>query len=194
MISFLSGKIKYIAADYIILDVNNVGYRIHLTPVAFSKVLEEGENAEYFVHTYVREDTMDLYGFEIFEELDFFETIIAVAGIGPKAGLGVLSAAEVGEIKKAIVEEDLSLFTRVPGVGKRTAERIILELKSKVDVIAGEKKRKVGGKDYEDAIAALVKLGISTREAEQALAEVPKEVASQGSGEQIRWVLKNIGK
>ncbi len=193
MIAYLSGKIKYIADDYIILNVNNVGYRIHLTPVAFSKVPEAGEDAEFFIHTYVREDAINLYGFRTFEELDFFKTIIAVAGIGPKAGLGVLSAAGVEEIKKAIAEEDTSLFTRVPGVGKKTAERIILELKSKVDVVAGKKKRRMGGEDYEDAIAALVKLGVSTREAEQALAEVPKEVASQGSGEQVRWVLKNIG-
>lgn len=193
MIAFLSGTIKYIADDYIILEVNNVGYRVFLSPLAFSSLAKVGDKAEFFIHTHVREDVFNLYGFATFAELDFFETIIGVAGVGPKAGLGVLSAASVPEIKQAIASEDTSLFTRVPGVGKKTAERIILELKGKVEATPSQKRaHQDRDHNFEDALSGLVKLGVQARDAERLLGETPADIKT--AGDKIKWVLRNLGR
>jgi Holliday junction DNA helicase RuvA len=146
--------------------------------------------ADMHIHTYVREDTFALYGFLSLEELEMFELLISISGIGPKAATGILSIATPKTIKTAILNEDPSILTKVSGIGKKTAERVILELKNKVaDMSVGEKEDVVIDSD---AIEALVGMGYNIAEARDALKLVPTDVKDVGA--RIRQALKNLGK
>ncbi len=140
MIGKLTGKIDQIIDGYAIIDVGGVGYRVHMTDVNMGKAAKQQE-VELYIHTHVREDHIMLYGFQSQEELGIFELLLSISGIGPKAALGILTIASPSTIKNAIVEGDSSILTRVSGVGKKTAERVILELRNKIDELpVGEKK------------------------------------------------------
>ncbi len=189
MIAKIKGKIEYIKDNYVIIDVNGVGYKIFATPYTLGKIAGKEEIA-FFVHTYVREDTLALYGFLTLEELEMFELLISISGIGPKASLGILTVATPKTIKTAILNEDSSILTRVSGVGKKTAERVILELGNKIaDMSESEKE---GAVSNMDAIEALVSMGYSAAEAREALKLVPKDI--QDVGARIKMALKNLGK
>ncbi len=189
MIAKIKGKIEYAKDKYVVVDVNGVGYKIFLTTYALGKVAGQ-EQADFFIHTYVREDAIDLYGFLNMEELDMFELLISISGIGPKAGLGILSIATPKTIKTAILNEDSSILTKVSGVGKKTAERVILELRNKVaDLPEGEKEGTVSDAD---AIEALISMGYSVTEARDALKLVSKDVTD--IGQRVGLALKNLGK
>jgi Holliday junction DNA helicase RuvA len=145
---------------------------------------------DIFVHTYVREDTLALYGFLTLEEKEMFELLISISGIGPKASMGILSIATPKTIRTAILNEDPSILTKVSGIGKKTAERVILELKNKVaDMTVGEKEEAVIDSD---AIEAMVGMGYSVAEARDALKMVPVDVKDVGA--RIKQALKNLGK
>ncbi|MFH1671389.1 MAG: Holliday junction branch migration protein RuvA, partial [Candidatus Portnoybacteria bacterium] len=131
MIASLSGKIELKTERFVILDVNGVGYKVRCSPLVL-KEIEKGQQAKLFIHLYPRENILDLYGFLSFEELEFFELLISISGIGPKAGLSVLSIASLKDLKTSIASGQVSLLTKVSGIGKKTAERVILELKSKI--------------------------------------------------------------
>lgn len=189
MISKIKGKTEYIKDGYIVVDVNGVGYKIFATPYSLGKVAGK-EEVDFFIHTYVREDALALYGFLTMEELEMFELLISISGIGPKAGLGILTVANPKTIKTAILNEDSSILTRVSGVGKKTAERVILELKNKIaDMPESEKDSAVSDMD---AIEALIGMGYTVTEAREALKLVPKDIKEVG--ERIKRALKNLGK
>lgn len=189
MIAKLKGKIEYLKDNYAVVTVNDVGYKVFLSAYTFGKIAGAAE-AELFIHTYVREDTLALYGFLTMEELEMFELLISISGIGPKAGLGILSIATPKTIKTAILNEDPSILTRVSGIGKKTAERVILELKNKVaDMPESEKEETVSDVD---SIEALVTMGYSVTEARDALKSVPKDVTD--IGQRVKLALRNIGK
>ncbi len=189
MFAKIKGKIEYIKDNYIVVDVNGIGYKIFATPYALGKLAGQKE-VDFFIHTYVREDTLALYGFLSSEELEMFELLISISGIGPKAGLGILTVATPRTIKTAILNEDSSILTRVSGVGKKTAERVILELKNKIaDMPESEKK---GAVSDLDAIEALTGMGYSGTEAREALKSVSKDIKEVG--ERIKMALKNLGK
>jgi len=190
--------------NYVVVDVNGVGYKVHLSTYAFGKVaggnvtdnvtpnVREGEKltVDLFIHTYVREDTLALYGFLAMEELEMFELLISISGIGPKAALGILSIATPKTIKTAILNEDASILTKVSGIGKKTAERVILELKNKVaDISTGDKEEATVDVD---AIEALITMGYSNTEAREALKNVPVDVKDVGA--RVKEALKNLGK
>jgi len=171
------------------LDVNGVGYKIFVSAYIFGKLASMKE-AEFFIHTHVREDILALYGFLIMEELEIFELLLSISGIGPKAGLGILSIASPKTIKTAILNEDSSILTKVSGVGKKTAERVILELKNKIaDLPESEKK---GAISDSDAIEALASMGYSVSEAREALKLVSPDV--KDVGKRVMLALKNLGK
>jgi holliday junction DNA helicase RuvA len=189
MIAKLKGKTEYLRDNYVVIDVNNVGYKVHLSAYTFGKVAALKE-VELFVHTYVREDTLALYGFLVFEELEMFELLISISGIGPKAATGILSIATPKTIKTAILNEDPSILTKVSGIGKKTAERVILELKNKVaDISVGDKEEVAIDTD---AIEALISMGYTVTEARDALKSVSTDI--KDVGERIKVALKNLGK
>lgn len=188
MISLLKGTIESNTDKYVIVDVNGVGYKVYISGNTFKNLPKKGEKIKLYTHLHVREDMMELYGFLNQKELEFFELLISISGIGPKGALNILSVASVDTIKKAIVNEESSLLTKVYGIGKKTAEKIILELKTKIgdEFLGGE------GSVDDEAIDGLVGLGYKLREAREALKKVPKEV--EGVENRVREALKLLGR
>ncbi len=131
MIGFLRGRVAYLLTDYALLDVQGVGYRVFISGATRQK-LRLHEEAQLFTYMSVREDAIQLYGFASQEEYDIFQLLISVSGIGPKVALGVLSHITTEGLCKAIQQKQTSILTKLPGIGKKTAERLVLELKDKV--------------------------------------------------------------
>ena len=193
MIAKLKGKTEYLKDSYAVIDVNGVGYKVFVTDYTFGKLAGK-EEVDLHIHTHVREDTLALYGFLDLEEKEMFELLISISGIGPKAGSGILSLADPKTVKVAIAKGDASILTRVSGIGKKTAERVILELGSKFSVsdISGLEEKSKEISDQTDAVDALVSLGYNINEAKKALSEVPSEI--KDVGERIKMALKGLGK
>lgn len=192
MIAFLSGKIKNKHSGYIILETNNIGYKVFVSQIFFAD-LNIGQMIDLYTHQYIREDAMDLYGLRSLEELEFFELLLSVSGIGPKTALGVLSIADVNGIKESIAVGDSSLLTKVSGIGRKIAERIVLELRekiSKTNFIAGKTNSTVSVSG--DEIDALLTLGYSLIQARQALQDIDPKIKE--SGERIRQALRKLGR
>lgn len=189
MIAKLKGKIDFLKDSYAVVDVNGVGYKVFVTLHTFGKIAGD-ENIELYIHTYVREDMLALYGFLEMDELEMFELLIGISGIGPKAATSILSIADPKTIRTAVLNEDTGILTKVSGVGKKIAQRVILELKSKIaDMPAHEKARVV---DDSDALEALVAMGYSVSEAREALKLIPSSV--KDVGEKVKMALKSLGR
>jgi len=189
MIAKIKGKIAYLRDKYAVVDVAGVGYKIFVTDFAMGKMAGR-EEVELFTHTYVREDSLSLYGFLTLDELEMFEMLISISGIGPKAAIGILNIAEPKTIRVAVISGDSSILTRVSGVGKKTAERVILELKNRIAELPDEDQG-VARADSE-AIEALTSLGYSAAQAREALKAVPEKV--KDVSERVREALKGMGK
>lgn len=190
MISYLEGKVEFKGEKFVVINVGGVGYRIFASPETLKKISEKGGSVKLWTNLYVRDDALELYGFLHHAELELFETLIHVPGIGPKTALGVMGVASIDTLKRAIAAGDTSYLTKVSGIGRKTAEKIILELKEKmagrgVTVEAPELK------DEADALEALVSLGYSQREAREALARVPKETTTPER--RVKEALKRLG-
>jgi Holliday junction DNA helicase RuvA len=185
MIARLRGKPIANTPDGLVLDVGGVGYLVHATPTAVRK----GDAAdEITVETYlhVREDTMQLYGFADRSERELFVQLLAVSGVGPKVALAVVSGSPVVELRRAIAREDAARFQAIPGIGKKTAERIVLELKEKLGDPALAPAPDGSG-EHLVARDALVELGWTLLDAERALAEVDAGLPPE---ERVRLALK----
>lgn len=189
MIAHLEGNIGGIRGNAVIVMVGGVGYLVSVSAYTLGKV-SGMEAVSLHIHTHVREDQLALYGFLSEEELQMFELLISISGIGPKVALSILSIADPKTIRTAIVNKDPSILTRVSGVGKKTAERVIIELQNKVDAIGIDDQATalVG----QDAIEALVSLGYSVTQAREALKQVPADITDVST--RIRQALKNLGK
>lgn len=191
MISYLSGTIKLITEKSVIMDVNGVGYEVFTTPIFLEK-LKTGQPLELYTHLHLREDGMELYGFPIQAELDFFKKLISVTGIGPKSALGIMALAPMKELQKGIIQSDLALLTKVSGIGKKTAERLILELKNKLEAGDTDTLASASGTSDSQVIDGLIGLGYSAREAREAIRQVdPKLTAAK---DRIKAALKMMGK
>ncbi len=189
MIAKISGKIVFFRDNYIVVDVAGVGYKIFVTDFTMGKIAGE-ENVDLYTHTYVREDTLSLYGFLTLDELEMFEMLISISGIGPKAAIGILSIAEPKTIRTAVISGDSSILTRVSGVGKKTAERVILELKNRIAELPGDDQG--AAKADSEAIEALMSLGYSNAQSREALKSVPADIKDVSG--RVKEALKNIGK
>lgn len=190
MIAYLSGKILSKSASSLILQTQGVGYKVFMPTPVLLKV-RTGQEVSVYVHTYVREDQISLYGFLTEEELELFELFISVSGIGPKMAISILSSTSVVHIKSAIASGESVIFTKVSGVGRKTADRIIVELKEKI----GEEATAAGiksTKELSESLDALVALGYSKQEAREALKQVPPGIT--GSGSIIKEALRILGK
>ncbi len=188
MIGSLKGKITHKSANYIILETSGVGYKVFV-PLILLASFKVGQELSLVIHTYVREDQLTLYGFPTLPELEFFELLLTVSGVGPKSALGIMSLATLAMIKSAIVSEDPSVFTKVSGIGRKTAERVIVELKEK---LKDEKSSMPVAREHSDAMDALISLGYNQQQARDALKNVPKDVKDLQS--KIKTALKAMNK
>lgn len=197
MIGFLRGKVAYLLADDCLLDVGGVGYRVTVSGMTRSK-LRQGEQAMLFTYLSVREDALQLYGFATQEEYDVFLQLIGVSGIGPKVALGILSSTTVSGLCSAIANKQASLLTKLPGIGKKSAERLILELKDKLAFVGigdGEEAFveavPLGDGILDEAAAALASLGYTPAET----APVLKQLGTcQTTEDAIRLALKKLSR
>jgi len=186
MIARLRGKPAANTPEGLVLDVGGVGYLVHATPAAVRK----GDAAdEITVETYlhVREDALQLYGFADRSERELFIQLLAVSGVGPKVALAIVSGSPADELRRAIAREDTARFVAIPGIGKKTAERIVLELKEKLGDPALAPLADGSGEQHVVARDALVELGWTLVDAERALAEVDSELPPE---ERVRLALK----
>jgi holliday junction DNA helicase RuvA len=192
MICYLRGKIKIKMRGYVILDVRDVGYKVHVNDLILGG-LAVGQEAEFYIYHHVKEDISALYGFIQLNHLEMFELLISVSGIGPKSAMGILAVADIEQIKDSVAKSDSSLLTKVSGIGKKTGERIVLELRGKVDAVLSDIGAKAGAVSASgEEIDALMALGYSMIQARDALKEIDPSI--KDSGERIRAALKGMGR
>jgi Holliday junction DNA helicase RuvA len=192
MIAQLEGTIWHTANRSIILGVGGVGYRVHVTDDTLFELAHHGAAPiKFWTHLAVREDALDLFGFRTERDLHLFEMMISISGIGPKKALAILSLAPAPTLMKAIATSDTSYLTKVSGVGKKNAEKIVLELKEKMVGLAGAD---IPGdlREEADVIAAIQALGYSAHEARAALKDIPTSV--EGVSGRVKAALKYLGK
>jgi Holliday junction DNA helicase RuvA len=184
MIAAVKGQLEYTGLDYVLINVNGVSLRLFVPLSLLEDLGEIGREVKLYTHLYVREDQLALYGFKSNDQQDLFEMLIGVAGVGPKAALSMLSAAEVGAIHLAIAQSNVDFLKKVPGIGPKTAARIILELKGKlVDidktsrtaVKVGDPKQAAITLERQQVVAALSGLGYNPTEIQAALTSLPTE-------------------
>ncbi len=184
MIGYIKGKIIGKGESYLLVENNGLGYRVVVTPATYEKNL--GSDLELHTYLQVREDALNLFGFATVAELQFFELLITVSGVGPKMAMSVLSAGDIELIKNAIISEDIIVFTKIGGVGKKTAERITVELKEKLGALTNL----TGGLSKSDEVlSALESLGYSNKEIKDSLLKVDRSLSSE---EKIRQALKYL--
>jgi Holliday junction DNA helicase RuvA len=201
LIGAVTGSLVETYADGALIDVQGVGYRVHAPASVLARLPGAGERVRLHTHLHVREDALTLYGFTTAEERDLFEVLIAVNGIGPKGALAVLSVYAPDALRRAVLGEDVDALTLIPGVGKKTASRMILELKEKLG--AGDIDLPVTAatpaakQALAEVRAALIQLGYSTTEAREAIEHVASEAAaSNGNGtaeKLLKKALRELG-
>lgn len=192
MIAFLKGTLLKKLDRGIILDTGSIGYHVHL-PTRILSDLSDDKEIHLFIHSNIREDAFDLYGFTHHDELDFFRQLISISGIGPKVASEILNSP-IDKVKNAILSEDFKMLSQIPGIGPKTAKRVILELKGKV--IPGNLDRAVGGLEIhhepdinEEAIDALLRLGYNKPQILKTLDRLPAELTK--AEEIITYFLKH---
>lgn len=190
MIGSLRGTVDLLDRPFLIIDVAGVGYKVLVTNEVFSKA-KIGDKLKLFIYTHVKEDALDLFGFEDLEDLKLFENFLTVPGIGPKTAMNIFSFHKREDIVSAILNGDVSTFTSVPRLGTKNAQKIIIELKSK---LGSTKDLDLTGKEFEEqteVINALKNFGFTTGEAQKALKEIKKDGLS--TEEKIRQALRVLG-
>lgn len=190
MIGKLTGHISFIGSNYVILDVSGVGYKVFAPLETIRTLSKQEEVISVFTHLAVRENALDMYGFLTQSELDFFEMLITVSGIGPKSAVGILSVAPIDTLKSAVASGDTSYLTKVSGIGKRNAEKIVLELRDKLGALEYTQEETTLHKEESEAVAALEALGYPTKDAREAIKATSD---AQTTEEKIRAALKNLG-
>jgi len=203
MIAYLSGKLLEKEANSVIVDVGGVGYDVSIPLSTFYELGEVGDEVQLRIYTNVREDAIQLFGFHTARERDIYLKLISVQGIGAKSGIAMLSGMNADEIVAAIRTENLGKLTAIPGVGKKTAERLVIELRDKIGelakgVPAGVSTAAAGaiGADdvYDDALSALINLGYQRAAAEKALQNVRNEGVEPSVQKLLRAALQKLAK
>lgn len=185
MISSLSGTVRAKDLGSIVVDVAGVGYKVLVSAATAIEALPS-QPVFLWTHLAVRETSMELFGFSDKEELDVFELLITISGIGPKTALGILSAASPATLRQAVSSGETGYLTKVSGIGKKNAEKIVLELRDKLVLKEGE--TRTDARSEGDAMEALLSLGYNEREAREALKKVPKEL--HDASERVKAALK----
>jgi holliday junction DNA helicase RuvA len=189
MIGYLQGVIKFIKPDSLVLMTGGVGYEI-LIPSSISIGLGAGEKASFHIHTHVKEDQLTLYGFLSAEELDFFKMLLSVSGIGPKVALAIVSSAPVDKLKSSISNGDPGMLSAVSGVGKKTAEKAVIELKGKLGFIGNS--HIFENNETGDIYDALMGLGFRREDVADGIRKLPEEIT--GTDQKIKALLKMLGR
>lgn len=187
MIGYLRGKVIDRGLGRAIIDVGGVGYEVNLP----ANSLPVDDEVSLHIYTHVREDILALYGFQAREELDFFKSLLSVSGIGPKVALAIIGSAPINNLRDSISKGDPSLLSAVSGVGKKTAEKAVVELKGKLGYVGS------GGEIFahdgsEEIIDALTGLGFQKHEIIEGLKSVPSDLES--NDDRIKWLIRNLGK
>ena len=188
MISQITGQIILKTEKYVIIEANNIGYKVFATGALLS-VARLDSKQKIWTYLAVRENALDLYGFADKAELDFFELLITISGVGPKTALGILNVATVDSLRQAISSGETAHLTKVSGLGKKMADKIVLELKGKLGIY---EEVELGHKEEIDALEALKSLGYSHREAREALQEIDKSLKT--TSDRVKAALKHLGK
>jgi len=191
VIAQLQGRLLRKATQEVVVDVHGVGYRVQIPLSTFYKLPLEGEPVELRTHTHVREDALLLFGFLTGEEQELFERLIAISGVGPKVALNILSGIEAPDLVEALRSSDIARLTRVPGVGKKTAERLVLELKDKMPAASpAVPSPSPAGATRGDLVSALVHLGYSQPEADRAAELALRDDAGSRFEDALRRALR----
>lgn len=187
MIGSITGTIAVKGLDWILLQTTGgVGYKVFTTHSILSTAVI-GQSLELLTHLVVREDQLSLYGFATMGELNFFSQLIAISGVGPRLALSILNAGSVDDLKTAIASDNLAVLTMISGIGKKTAERIMVELRNRLDVIGASY-----SPDIEDLLSALTGLGYNSYEVRQILTSLPKDLATTEA--KLKYALQHLGK
>ena len=202
MIAHLSGKLLEKNATHIIVDVAGVGYEVNIPLSTFYELGEEGDEIALRIYTHVREDAIQLFGFSSPRERDLYLKVISVQGIGPKLGITVLSGIGVDELVRAVKGNDLARLTSIPGIGRKTAERLVIDLRDKVGELAlakggseaGSPNIAIGDGHFDDALSALINLGYQRAVAEKALSAARSDVAEPTVQKLLRRALQLLAK
>lgn len=200
MFSYISGKLVEKSKDYAVIDVSGVGFKIYTSLTSLSDTMvQKGDIVTFHTYLYIKEGIMDLYGFSTKEELNLFELLISVSGVGAKGAVAILSVASPSKLSLSIVSDDVATIKKASGIGAKTAQRICLELKDKIkneDIISKDTDTFVSLSDTssdsarQDAISALIVLGYSSSEAQRAVGSV-KETFDDAES-YIKHALKNL--
>ena len=192
MIVGLEGKIVTLGADHVVLNVGGVYYKVSMPGTAVPALGKVGETARIYTHLYVREDQMALYGTPDERSLRMFEQLLTVSGIGPKVALSILGTMPLEALENAIASGNVDLLTRVPGIGRKTASRMVLEMKGKIDILAASG-ISISPSAATEVVDALMGLGYSPAEIQGALSALPKdhELATE---EMVMFALKRLGR
>lgn len=191
MIGHLKGKVISSKPTRLLVDVNGVGYIVNISINTFERISNE-ESVSLFVHTAVKEDSITLYGFYTESEKETFELLISVNGVGPRTALGILSGIRTDDLKNAISTSDISLLSTIPGIGKKTAERLVLELRNKIDSVISEGSVLIPFSIKNEAVLALSTLGYNQKQAEKAVRDVLTELPSATIEETIKRSLAKL--
>ncbi len=192
MISYLSGKILIKSDRYLIVDVNGVGYKVFAPQRVLDSLTQESGNINLFTYLAVKENAWELYGFLTTQELEFYELLLSISGIGPKTAMNILGQVAVDDLQEAIVLGEESIISRASGVSKKVAGRIILELKTKVKKLAKSKDQKSSVAEEIEVIDALVTLGYRVHEIRAALKGLPAETTK--IEDRVKEALKLLGR
>lgn len=186
MIAFLEGKIILKKHKFIVVQVAGIGYKVFISQQTLLKLPEIGQDIKVFTFQNVKEEALDLYGFLTYEELEFFEILNDIRGVGPKAALEISAVGPLDKIKDRILKQDENVFAGIPGIGAKRASTIILELTGKIKMLGNKKA------SADEAESALVQLGFSKHQAKDALEHVSEDI--KDPQERIKLALKNLGK
>lgn len=186
MIAYLEGKIILKRDKFIILEVNNIGYKIFLNRQNLLKLPEISQPVKLFIFQKVKEDALDLYGFFTYDELEFFEVLTDISGVGPKSALDISALGSLEKIKDKILAQDEKIFEGIPGIGAKKAMTIILELTGKIKMLGNKKD------SADEAEGALMQLGFSKTQSKEALAAVPANI--KDPEQRIKHALKKLGR
>ena len=196
MIGYLQGRILRRSPDRVLLDVGGVGYAVNVPLSTFYEIERAGADHQIglFIHTHLREGALELFGFWTERELQLFEKLIGVGGIGPKLARVILSGMQPDDLLAALADGDIARLTRVPGIGKKTAERMVLELKDKVVDLAAELPVRPAVAEDEDLVLALINLGYRRKDAEMATAAARDDDPDAAFHDLLRASLKRLSR
>ena len=191
MIANLQGKLSAVGQDAVVVQVGGVGFQVFVPKSHLGRLGSPGQDVMLYTHLHVRENELTLYGCGTEEELGLFRTLLGVSGIGPKVALAILSTLPPDNLRTAIAQEDVTLLARVPGIGPKTAKKLVFDLKDKVgaEMVVGEPEPIISQADV-DLIAALTGLGYSVAEAQEAIGALPRE--SMPLEERVRLALAHF--